>query len=151
VLSVRSVIFGLALGAQSALVGAMIVFLAVVAHKGAAGIALGAGTFLYIAALDIIKAEFDGPRYHAPKWLAAPAGLGIMALLAIWISAVLAGVTPHRARQGSPRVQSAMPRESDTAPAGCSACSLAARPSPKHERVRGSWFRSRAFVAEPCG
>ncbi len=139
VLSVHSVILGLALGAQSALASAVIVFLAIVAHKGAAGIALGvgyqraglthreamprlaffsamtplgivagasigamltgradvffeavfdslgAGTFLYIAALDIIKTEFDGPRYHAQKWLAAAAGFAIMALLAIWI------------------------------------------------------------------
>ncbi|MHB1011190.1 MAG: ZIP family metal transporter [Propionibacteriaceae bacterium] len=137
--SVHSVILGLALGAQSALARATIIFLAVVAHKGAAGIALGvgyqraglthrqalpqltffsamtplwivagasigamltgradalfeaifdslgAGTFLCIAALDIIKTEFDGPKYHAQKWLAAAAGFAIMALLAIWI------------------------------------------------------------------
>jgi zinc transporter 1/2/3 len=43
VLSVHSVILGLALGAQSALAGAVIVFLAIVAHKGAAGFALGVG------------------------------------------------------------------------------------------------------------
>lgn len=139
VLSVHSVILGLALGAQSALSGALIVFLAIVAHKGAAGVALGvgyqraglthrhalpqlaffsamtplgivagasigavltgragvlfeavfdsigAGTFIYIAALDIIKTEFDSQRYHAQKWLAAAVGFGIMALLAIWI------------------------------------------------------------------
>lgn len=139
VLSVHSVILGLALGAQSALSGALIVFLAIVAHKGAAGVALGigyqrvglthrhalpqlaffsvmtplgiiagasigavlsgrtellfeaafdsigAGTFMYIAALDIIKTEFDSETYHAQKWLAAAAGFGIMALLAIWI------------------------------------------------------------------
>ncbi len=139
VLSVHSVILGLALGAQSALAGAMVVFLAIIAHKGAAGVALGvgyrraglthrkalpqlaffsvmtplgivagasigaalvghantlfeavfdslgAGTFLYIAALDIIKTEFDGSRYHAEKWLAAAAGFGIMALLAVWM------------------------------------------------------------------
>ncbi|NYI41285.1 ZIP family metal transporter [Demequina lutea] len=139
VLSVHSVILGLALGAQSALSGALIVFLAILAHKGAAGLALGvgfqraglthrqalgrltffsvmtplgiiagaaiggmltgradtlfeavfdsigAGTFMYIAALDIIKTEFDHHRDHAQKWLAAAAGFGIMALLAIWI------------------------------------------------------------------
>ncbi len=139
VLSVHSVILGLALGAQSGLASALIVFLAIVAHKGAAGIALGvgyqragrshrqampqltffsamtplgilagaglgltltgpsnaifeavfdslgAGTFLYIAALDIIKMEFDSPKYHAQKWLAAAAGFGFMALLAIWL------------------------------------------------------------------
>lgn len=46
---------------------------------------IGAGTFMYIAALDIIKTEFDRQRDHAQKWLAAPAGFGFMALLAIWI------------------------------------------------------------------
>ena len=139
VLSVHSVILGLALGAQSALSGAVIVFLAIVAHKGAAGFALGvgyqraglthrhalpqlsffsamtpvgivvgasigaaltgradalfeaifdslgAGTFIYIATLDIIKTEFDSPRYHAEKWLAAALGFGMMAVLAIWL------------------------------------------------------------------
>lgn len=139
VLSVHSVILGLALGAQSAVAGAFIVFLAIVAHKGAAGFALGvgyqrlglthrrampqlgffsamtpagivvgaivgaalagradalfeaifdslgAGTFIYIATLDIIKMEFESPRYHAEKWLAAALGFGIMAVLAIWV------------------------------------------------------------------
>lgn len=139
VLSIHSVILGLALGSQSALSGALIVFLAILAHKGAAGLALGvgfqraglthrqamgrlaffsvmtplgiiagaviggalagrsdmlfeavfdsigAGTFMYIAALDIIKTEFDHQRDHAQKWLAAAAGFGFMALLAIWI------------------------------------------------------------------
>ncbi len=46
---------------------------------------LGAGTFLYIAALDILKTEFDSPRYHGQKWLAAAPGFAIMAALAIWI------------------------------------------------------------------
>ncbi len=139
VLSVHSVILGLALGAQSALTGAVIVFLALVAHRGAAGFALGvgyqraglthrhalpqltffsamtptgivvgagmgaaltgrpdalfeaifdslgAGTFVYIAALDIIKTEFDSPRYHGEKWTAAESGFAIVAILAIWI------------------------------------------------------------------
>ncbi len=43
VLSVHSVILGLALGAQGAFSGALILFLAIVAHKGAAGLALGVG------------------------------------------------------------------------------------------------------------
>lgn len=139
VLSVHSVILGLALGAQQALSGAIIVFLAIVAHKSAAGFALGigyeragirhrralpqigffaamtplgivigasvglaltahsahlfeaifdslgAGTFIYIAALDIIKTEFDNPKYRLQKWLAAVFGFGLMALLAIWL------------------------------------------------------------------
>ena len=139
VLSVHSVILGLALGAQQALSGAIIVFLAIVAHKGAAGFALGvgyenagvrhrralpqlaffsvmtplgivigasigfvlsagsdrlfeaifdslgAGTFLYIASLDIIKTEFGNPDYRLQKWIAATLGFGLMALLAIWL------------------------------------------------------------------
>lgn len=139
VLSIHSIILGLALGSQSALAGAVIVFLAIVAHKGAAGFALGvgyqrtgrtrrlalpqlsffaamtplgivvgasigavltggagtlfeavfdslgAGTFLYIAMLDIIKNEFDSPNHHAQKWLAAASGFAVMAILAIWI------------------------------------------------------------------
>lgn len=139
VLSVHSVILGLALGAQSALAGALIVFLAIVAHKGAAGFALGvgyqraglphrralpqlaffsvmtpigivagasigaalsgradllfegifdslgAGTFIYIATLDIIKMEFDSPQFRAAKWTTAAVGFGVMAVLAIWI------------------------------------------------------------------
>jgi hypothetical protein len=46
---------------------------------------LGAGTFIYIATLDIIKTEFDSPTNRAQKWLAATLGFGVMALLAIWI------------------------------------------------------------------
>lgn len=139
VLSVHSVILGLALGAQLALSGAVVVFLAIVAHKAAAGFALGvsyqragftrpratppvvlfsamtplgillgagagvvlashadqvfqatfdsigAGTFLYIAALDIIKNEFESPDLRWQKWCAAALGFGTMAILAIWI------------------------------------------------------------------
>ncbi|MDA8440648.1 MAG: ZIP family metal transporter [Propionibacterium sp.] len=135
VLSVESVILGPALGAQGAFAGALILFLAIVAHKGAPWVALGvgfqrsgmthrrampqlsffaamtpigivvgavltghapllfevifdsigAGTFMYIAALDIIEMEFDREGYHAYKWLSAAVGFAIMALLAIWI------------------------------------------------------------------
>ena len=46
---------------------------------------LGAGTFVYIAALDIIRTEFDSPEDHAWKWVSAAVGFGLMALLAIWI------------------------------------------------------------------
>jgi hypothetical protein len=46
---------------------------------------LGAGTFLYIAALDIIKTEFDSPADHGQKWVATALGFGVMALLAIWL------------------------------------------------------------------
>lgn len=139
VLSVHSIILGFALGAQQALAGAIIVFLAIIAHKGAAGFALGvgyartgvgyrralpqlaffatmtplgilvggavglslaphadrlfeaifdslgAGTFLYIAALDIIKTQFESPGYRLQKWLSAVSGFSVMALLAIWL------------------------------------------------------------------
>jgi len=139
VLSIHSVILGLALGAQSALAGVVVVFVAILAHKSAAGFALGvgyqragvsrrrampqlsffsvmtplgiiagagiglaltgrpdvifeaifdslgAGTFLYISALDIIKTEFDDPHFHGEKWLSTALGFGVMALLAIWL------------------------------------------------------------------
>lgn len=139
VLSVHSIIVGLALGAQRSLPGALIVFVAIIAHKGVAGFALGvgyarpgvpwrrvlpgiaffaamtplgigagtalsalvsgpagtlfeavfdslgAGTFLYIAALDIIGTEFSTPEDRWPKWLWATIGFGTMALLALWV------------------------------------------------------------------
>ncbi len=139
VLSVHSVILGVALGAQRALGAAMVVFLAVITHKSVAGFALGvgylrsnfpwrralprlttfalmtplgilmgtavgaalssgpgqlfeatfdsigAGTFLYIAALDIIRSEFDVPRDRLAKWGAAVAGFAVMAVVAIWV------------------------------------------------------------------
>lgn len=139
VLSVHSIILGLALGAQSSLASAIVIFLAIIAHKGAAGFALGvgyerqgvarrsalpqlaffstmtpigifvgagvaavllgradilfeaifdslgAGTFFYIAALDIIKTEFDSPEDRLQKWIAAAIGFALMAVLAIWI------------------------------------------------------------------
>jgi zinc transporter 1/2/3 len=46
---------------------------------------LAAGSFLYIAALDIIHEEFDDrPHSHIPAFLALLAGLGLMAVIAIW-------------------------------------------------------------------
>jgi zinc transporter 1/2/3 len=139
VLSVHSIIVGLALGAQRSLPGALIVFIAIIAHKGVAGFALGvgyarpgtpwrhalpgiaffatmtplgigvgtalsafvsgpagtlleavfdslgAGTFLYIAALDIIGAEFSSPDDRWAKWVWASLGFATMALLALWV------------------------------------------------------------------
>ena len=139
VLSVHSVILGLALGAQRALTRALAIFIAIMAHKGMAGFALGvsfhrtgttlrrtaplavffsimtplgilagtsvdallsssggrifeatfnsigAGTFLYIATLEIIRTEFELPGDNWQKWLLASAGFGLMAMLAIWI------------------------------------------------------------------
>jgi len=139
VLSVHSIILGLALGAQKSTTGAVAVFIAIIAHKAMAGFALGvsyrragtslqrtlpwaaffssmtpigiltgtgiyalispagrelfeaifnslgAGTFLYIATLDIIRTEFELPGDNWQKWLLAAGGFGIMAVLAIWL------------------------------------------------------------------
>jgi zinc transporter 1/2/3 len=139
VLSVHSIILGLALGAQRTLTRALAIFIAIMAHKTMAGFALGvsyrragttlrrtapmaaffssmtplgilagtavnmltpsdgrllfeaifdsigAGTFLYIATLDIIRTEFELPGDNWQKWLLAAAGFSIMAVLAVWI------------------------------------------------------------------
>lgn len=139
VLSIHSIILGLALGAQKSLASALAVFIAIMAHKAMAGFALGvsyrrtgasfrrtapvaaffssmtplgilagtavnvsissggrvlfaaifnsigAGTFLYIATLDIIRTEFELPGDNWQKWLLAAAGFSIMAVLAVWI------------------------------------------------------------------
>lgn len=139
VLSVHSVILGVALGAQRSVSAAVVVFLAIVAHKSVAGFALGvsyqrsgfsraralpgvtlfstmtpigillgtavsvllashagvifeavfdsvgAGTFIYIATLDIIRTEFDTPEDRWQKWLSATLGFAAMAVLAIWL------------------------------------------------------------------
>ncbi len=139
VLSVHSIIVGMALGAQSSPAMALIVFIAIMAHKSMAGFALGvsyrragsslwracpvaiffssmspvgilaatsvdalvssgarqwfeavfdsvgAGTFLYIATLDIFRTEFELPGDRWQKWLLATSGFGIMAVLARWI------------------------------------------------------------------
>jgi zinc transporter 1/2/3 len=47
--------------------------------------ALAAGTFIYIAALDIIQDEFVRPGSRLVKWLFATGGLLLMGLLALWI------------------------------------------------------------------
>jgi zinc transporter 1/2/3 len=138
-LSVHSIIAGMALGAQQSVAGFMIIVIAILAHKSAAGFALGvslhrigtdihrarklilgfsvmtplgivlgtgisalldstgeqvfealfdaiaAGTFLYIASLDIIREEFLPPRNDRRiKWLWAAIGLTLMAIVAIW-------------------------------------------------------------------
>jgi solute carrier family 39 (zinc transporter), member 1/2/3 len=46
---------------------------------------VGAGTFLYIATLDIIRTEVELPGDRWQKWLLASVGFGVMALLARWI------------------------------------------------------------------
>jgi zinc transporter 1/2/3 len=139
VLSFHSLLAGLALGVESSLTGSLAIFLAIVAHKGSAGFALGvdlerarvvtnrrwmalimfslstpigimagtgldflasgpsgrlveavfdslaAGTFLYIAVLDIIQEEFFKPTDRWPKFLLLVMGLVGMALLALWL------------------------------------------------------------------
>lgn len=138
ILSIHSFIAGLALGIEKTLVAGLILFAAIVAHKGSAAFALGismlkggvmqptyirvillfsimtptglalgsvvsrfiqgeagnlmegifdslaAGTFIYVAALDIIEEEFSIPGNEMFKFLAIVFGLGLMALLAIW-------------------------------------------------------------------
>jgi solute carrier family 39 (zinc transporter), member 1/2/3 len=44
---------------------------------------LGAGTFLYIAILDILRTEFELPGDRWQKWLLASLGFGLMAMLAL--------------------------------------------------------------------
>ena len=136
-LSIHSLIAGLTLGISGA-VGATVLLVAILAHKGAAGFALGstfrdadiplrtrvpallvfvcstplgvilggaatrvvgvgsateawfkaiaAGTFLYIATLDIVREEFfPGGTRRAIRLLAALVGAGVMALVAIWM------------------------------------------------------------------
>lgn len=138
-LSIHSIIAGMALGAQQSLAGFLVIVIAILAHKSAAGFALGvslhrigvplrrarslvfgfavmtpigiligtvvsaildatgeqvfealfdaiaAGTFLYIASLDIIREEFLPPRRDRwVRWLWAASGLTLMAVVAIW-------------------------------------------------------------------
>lgn len=45
---------------------------------------LAAGTFLYIAVLDIIEEEFSIPGNELLKFISIIAGLGLMSLLALW-------------------------------------------------------------------
>jgi zinc transporter 1/2/3 len=135
-LSIHSFLAGLALGAQSAVADALVIFVAIVAHKSTAGFALGvslvrnrmsasrawrllllfalatplgilvgavlddalvgptqrafeatflalaAGTFTYVALLDILRDEFHGPGDLWVKWSWVAAGSAAMAALA---------------------------------------------------------------------
>lgn len=47
-------------------------------------LALAAGTFAYVATLDILREEFEGPGNRFAKWLWVVAGVAGMALLARW-------------------------------------------------------------------
>jgi zinc transporter 1/2/3 len=138
VLSVHSVIAGVALGAESSVATTIALFIAIVAHKGVAAFALGvnlhrahvargrsisivalfaamtplgvavgaslgaalsnesaqwfegtfdalaAGTFLYIAVVDLVEDEFSKPQDVALKFAMVLLGIAIMALVALW-------------------------------------------------------------------
>ncbi|NCC51927.1 MAG: ZIP family metal transporter [Spartobacteria bacterium] len=138
VLSIHSIITGIALGTETRMAQALVILLAVVAHKGTAAFALGvsmlrgkvalrrmvgmivlfsfmtplglllgigfmrvltghaeqvfeagfdalaAGSFLYVALLDILQDEFSRHKNSALKFALVLAGLGVMAVVAIW-------------------------------------------------------------------
>ena len=46
---------------------------------------LAAGTFIYVAVLEIIGKEFDDQKRIVPKFVALCAGLALMALIAVWV------------------------------------------------------------------
>jgi len=51
----------------------------------AAFLALAAGTFIYISALDILQDEFLRPGSRWAKWLSAALAVALMALLSVWV------------------------------------------------------------------
>ena len=139
ILSIHSIIVGIALGTETAMNQSIIIAIAVLAHKGSAAFALGvsmlkskieaskiakfivifsvmtpfgivigallshaldgtavefsiavfdalaAGTFLYIAIMDIFNEEFKEKQYTYLKLLFSVLGLLLMALLAVWL------------------------------------------------------------------
>jgi zinc transporter 1/2/3 len=48
-------------------------------------LSLAAGSFIYIAAFDILRDEFLQPGPRALKWLLTVVGYGLMGLLALWL------------------------------------------------------------------
>jgi hypothetical protein len=48
-------------------------------------LSLAAGTFAYVATLDILREEFHEPGGRFAKWLWVVAGAAVMALLALWV------------------------------------------------------------------
>ena len=138
-LSIHSLVAGLVLGAQEGLAEAIFIFVAIMAHKATAGLALGfalarsgvgksrgrsvvtlfalmtpagiiagavlgglmrdavggyfdgvflalaAGTFLYIASMDILQDEFLVAGGRFAKWFFAALAVALMALLSIWL------------------------------------------------------------------
>ena len=139
VLSIHSIIAGIALGLEDVTAKALIILIAILAHKGSAAFALGvsikrgginikrsrgiitffsfmtplgiligslslqvltgrteqfltsifdalaAGTFIYIAILEIIREEFSENKNRLLKFILLLSSLGFMALLAVWL------------------------------------------------------------------
>ena len=138
-LSVHSFLAGLTLGAEPELAGALVIFLAILAHKTTAGFALGvslvrtamarrhawqllaifafatplgillglvlggaldgpaqrtleatflalaAGTFAYVATLDILRNELLEPGGRLSRWVCVASGTGLTGMLALWV------------------------------------------------------------------
>jgi zinc transporter 1/2/3 len=137
-LSVHALLEGIALGVQRELVGALVLFAAILTHKSVAGFALGvslarstlptvrawwllvlfavatpigilvgatagafesrlataieatflslaAGTFIYVATLDILREEHGEPDDRGAKWTWVAVGTAVMGLLALWV------------------------------------------------------------------
>lgn len=138
ILSIHSIITGVALGTESRILQAAVIMIAVLAHKGTAAFALGvsmlrtsmslsrftrliiffscttplgillgiwvmsvvtgrtaqafealfdalaAGTFLYVAVVDIIDVEFSHHHSQLLKFTLVALGVGVMAVVAIW-------------------------------------------------------------------
>jgi zinc transporter 1/2/3 len=139
ILSIHSILAGIALGAEPSFISSLAIFIAIVGHKGSAGFALAvslqrtevgrrailnrivffslmtplgigigsvfvslltgttslgfeavfdslaAGSFIYISAVDIIKEEFFEPYQRWFKFALLCLGLGLMAMLALWL------------------------------------------------------------------
>ncbi len=139
VLSVHSIITGIALGVEKELFEASVLFFAVIAHKGAAAFALGtsiirggfptqklkhliiafslmtplgllcgsvltrflsgdsqevfetvfnalaAGSFIYVAAIDILQDELTEKNHRRSKFFFVALGFSVMAILALWL------------------------------------------------------------------
>ena len=139
ILSIHSIIVGIALGTEEMMRQSFIIAIAVLAHKGSAAFAMGvsmlknniahhkivkllimfslmtplgivigmfisnvlsgkatefsiamfdalaAGTFLYIAIMEILNEEFENTKHTILKLCFAASGLLLMALLAIWL------------------------------------------------------------------
>ncbi|NQT11589.1 MAG: ZIP family metal transporter [Planctomycetes bacterium] len=139
VLSVHSIIAGIALGTEQTMGLVLVIMIAVAVHKGSAAFALGvslfrggipkarllkiicffcfmtplgivigsamtalmtgdaellatsvfdalaAGTFLYVALIDIVEHEFARPEDRRLKFTLVSSGLGMMVVLAVWL------------------------------------------------------------------